>query len=71
MTFRGRWSRLKVLEGRVRGAETVEVGGGRRLAMTPAERYETLIDALGGFDSPFVQAIRSGTGPPTGTPTRT
>jgi hypothetical protein len=60
----GRRSRLRVLEGRVRGAEPVEVGGGRRIVMTPAERYETLIDALAGDDTPTIQAIRSGTGEP-------
>jgi hypothetical protein len=64
VTFRGRWSRLRGLEGRVRGAEVVEVGGGRRLAMTPAERYETLIDALAEEDTPTIEAIRSGAGKP-------
>jgi hypothetical protein len=64
VTFRGKWSRLRVLEGRVRGAELVEVGGGRRLAMTPAEKYATFIDALAQDDTPTLQAIRSGAGKP-------
>jgi hypothetical protein len=64
VTFRGKWSRLRVLEGRVRGAEFVEVGGGRRIAMTPAEKYATFIDALAEDDTPTIQAIRSGAGKP-------
>ena len=60
----GARSRLGTLEGKVRGAEPVEVGGGRRIMLTPLERYETLIDAMGGFDSPTIEAIRSGQGQP-------
>ena len=64
MTFRGRQSRLKVLEGRIKGAEPIEIGGGRRLALSPSERYQTLIDALAEDDTPTIQAIRSGAGKP-------
>jgi hypothetical protein len=63
VTLGKRW-RLRVLEARVKGAEFIEVGGGRRIAMTPAERYATLIDALAGEDTPTIQAIRSGMGKP-------
>jgi hypothetical protein len=56
----GRRSRLRVLEARVKGADPIEVGGGRRIVLTPAEKYETLIDALAGEDSLTIQAIRSG-----------
>jgi hypothetical protein len=64
VTLSGRRSRLRVLEARVKGAEPIEVGGGRRIVLTPTERYETLIDALAGEDTPAIQAIRSGTGKP-------
>jgi hypothetical protein len=60
VTLSGRRSRLRGLEARVKGAEPIEVGGGRRIVLTPAERYETLIDALAGEDTPAIQAIRSG-----------
>lgn len=64
MTLSGRRSRLRVLEGRVRGAELVEVGGGRRIVLTPDERYQAFIDALAEDDTPTLQAIRSGAGKP-------
>jgi hypothetical protein len=64
VTLSGRRSRLRVLEARVKGAKPIEVGGGRRIVLTPAERYETLIDALAGEDTPAIQAIRSGRGKP-------
>lgn len=64
MTSSGRRSRLRVLESRVKGAEPVEIGGGRRLVMTPAEKYATFIDALAEDDSVTIQAIRSGAGKP-------
>src|SRR5215218_5150239 len=57
-----RRSRLKVLRSRVRGTDRVEIGEGRSIKMTPQERYDTLIDALAGSDTPTIQAIRSGAG---------
>ena len=55
-------SRLRVLRSKIRGAEEVEIGGGRRIRMTPQQRYDTLIDALAGEDTEAIQAIRSGRG---------
>jgi hypothetical protein len=64
MTLSGRRSRLRVLEGRIKGASPIEVGGGRQIVLTPDERYQAFIDALAQEDTSTIQAIRSGEGKP-------
>jgi len=57
-------SRLRVIEARNRGAEPVEIGGGRRLRLSSDQKHETLLDAVGGFETPTIEAIRCGRGEP-------
>jgi hypothetical protein len=64
----GRRSRVRVLEARIKGAEFIEVGGGRRIVLTPAEKHATFIDALAGDDTEAIQAINTGRGEPDASP---
>jgi hypothetical protein len=60
----GRHGRLKRIESHYPGPRELRVGGGRTIMTTWEDRYEMLLAAIRGADSPMLDAVRTGAGEP-------